>query len=308
MHATMRYYHGNAELADQLAARSDEVQSLLRAVDGFRSYYMVRLDDATVSITICDDEAGTTESTRVAGDGSERTCRRRRDPAHGLVRNRHHQRLTASRQLDASVSRVARAFRPEQRARPPCSCRFRESSRARRRRGCGRRLRARSGSDRHGSRPERPRPDAWRRSPTSPATTRAPRSSYVSPSSQPAGPRASARSPAESAPRLGTSEPRPGTDVDLHEGRGVGRALSPSVAPRISAVSRARRSGLVYTAAKSTSPRFAASARACARPVSLSGGSACPWKRLSRFQSVSPCLTRTIVVTKPDTVVEWISG
>ena len=63
----MRYYHGNAELADQLAARSDEVQSLLRAVDGFRSYYMVRLDDATVSITICDDEAGTTESTPVAG-------------------------------------------------------------------------------------------------------------------------------------------------------------------------------------------------------------------------------------------------
>ncbi len=47
----------------------------------------------------------------------------------------------------------------------------------------------------------------------------------------------------------------------------------------------------------------AASARACARPVSLSGGSAWPWKRLSRFQSVSPCRTRTIVVATADTVV-----
>ena len=68
MHATMRYYHGNADLADQLTARTDEVQSLLRGVDGFRAYYMVRLDDASVSITVCDDEAGTAESTRVAGD------------------------------------------------------------------------------------------------------------------------------------------------------------------------------------------------------------------------------------------------
>ena len=68
MHATMRYYHGNPDLADQLATRSDEVRSLLTAVDGFRSYSMVRLDDATVSITVCDDEAGTAESTRVAAE------------------------------------------------------------------------------------------------------------------------------------------------------------------------------------------------------------------------------------------------
>jgi hypothetical protein len=68
MHATMRYYHGNTDLADQLEPRSDEVQALLRAVEGFRSYYMVRLDDATVSITVCDDEAGTAESTRVAAE------------------------------------------------------------------------------------------------------------------------------------------------------------------------------------------------------------------------------------------------
>ena len=66
MHATMRYYHGNPGLADQLAARGDEVRALLRAVSGFQAYYLVRLDDATVSITVCDDEAGTEESTQVA--------------------------------------------------------------------------------------------------------------------------------------------------------------------------------------------------------------------------------------------------
>ena len=68
MHATMRYYHGNADLADQLAARADEIRSVVGSVAGFRAYYLVRLDDATVSITVCDDAAGTEESTRVAAE------------------------------------------------------------------------------------------------------------------------------------------------------------------------------------------------------------------------------------------------
>jgi hypothetical protein len=68
MHATMRYYAGNTALADQLAARGDEIRSVIGAVPGFHAYYLLRLDDATVSITVCDDEAGTAESTRVAAD------------------------------------------------------------------------------------------------------------------------------------------------------------------------------------------------------------------------------------------------
>src|SRR5437763_6521712 len=43
--------------------------------------------------------------------------------------------------------------------------------------------------------------------------------------------------------------------------------------------------------------RSSASARACSRPRSFNGGSACPWKRPSRFQSVSPCRARIKVVT-----------
>ena len=68
MHATMRYYAGNTELADQLATRADEIRSLMADISGFESYYLVKLDDATVSITVCEDEAGTTESSRVAAD------------------------------------------------------------------------------------------------------------------------------------------------------------------------------------------------------------------------------------------------
>jgi hypothetical protein len=66
MHATMRYYHGNTELAGQLAAREDEIRAVISAVPGFRAYYLVQLDDATVSITVCDDQAGTDESTKAA--------------------------------------------------------------------------------------------------------------------------------------------------------------------------------------------------------------------------------------------------
>lgn len=68
MHATMRYYQGNTDLADSLAGREDEIRSVISAVPGFQAYYLVKLDDATVSITVCEDEAGTAESTRVAGD------------------------------------------------------------------------------------------------------------------------------------------------------------------------------------------------------------------------------------------------
>jgi hypothetical protein len=68
MHTTMRYYAGDSDLADRLAARSDEIRSVISEVPGFQAYYLVKLDDATVSITVCDDEAGTAESTRVAAE------------------------------------------------------------------------------------------------------------------------------------------------------------------------------------------------------------------------------------------------
>jgi len=67
MHATIRHY-ASRELADQLAAHSDEVESLIGTVHGLRSYHLIRTEDGCASITVCDDQAGTEESTQIAGN------------------------------------------------------------------------------------------------------------------------------------------------------------------------------------------------------------------------------------------------
>lgn len=66
MYATIRRYANNPDLADRLAARSDEVRALISGVAGFRAYHLVRSNDGTASITVCDDKAGTEESNRLA--------------------------------------------------------------------------------------------------------------------------------------------------------------------------------------------------------------------------------------------------
>jgi hypothetical protein len=66
MHANIRRYVGNARLADELVARQDEVKSLISGVPGFRAYYLIRAGNDTVSVTVCDDEAGTQRSNGVA--------------------------------------------------------------------------------------------------------------------------------------------------------------------------------------------------------------------------------------------------
>jgi hypothetical protein len=66
MYASVRRYAGNADLADKLAARKDEVVPLISAVAGLRGYYLIRAGDDTVSVTVCDDEAGAQESNAVA--------------------------------------------------------------------------------------------------------------------------------------------------------------------------------------------------------------------------------------------------
>ena len=66
MYATIRRYVGNPGLADELAARRDEVKAGIEPVQGFRKYFLIKSGDGTASITICDDEAGAEESNRAA--------------------------------------------------------------------------------------------------------------------------------------------------------------------------------------------------------------------------------------------------
>jgi len=68
MHATIRQYSGSGteELFDALEQREPEVRELISTVPGFVSYVAVRTGAGGTTVTICQDEAGTDESTRRA--------------------------------------------------------------------------------------------------------------------------------------------------------------------------------------------------------------------------------------------------
>ncbi len=68
MHAVVRSYTGSAKLIDEMARRSDEVEQLIGSVGGFVAYHAVRSGDRLVTISICQDEEGTTETTRRAAE------------------------------------------------------------------------------------------------------------------------------------------------------------------------------------------------------------------------------------------------
>ena len=68
MHAVIRTYSGQGakELFDLLEQRKAEVESVIRSVSGFQAYTLIRTDDGGVTVTVCQDKAGTDESLRVA--------------------------------------------------------------------------------------------------------------------------------------------------------------------------------------------------------------------------------------------------
>ena len=66
MHAAIRWYGGNLELADQLASRAEEVKAVIGGIAGFQAYYLVRVEGGTVTISVFDDQAGADESNRAA--------------------------------------------------------------------------------------------------------------------------------------------------------------------------------------------------------------------------------------------------
>jgi heme-degrading monooxygenase HmoA len=69
MHAVIRHYRGNSQLFDELERRTTEVETVIRGVSGFVSYYLVRTaDGGGFSVSVFEDKAGTDESIRVAAD------------------------------------------------------------------------------------------------------------------------------------------------------------------------------------------------------------------------------------------------
>jgi hypothetical protein len=69
MYAVVRTYSGQgaSEVFDVIAQRAEEVKDLISGVPGFVSYAAVRSGDGGVTVTVCEDKAGTDESTQRAG-------------------------------------------------------------------------------------------------------------------------------------------------------------------------------------------------------------------------------------------------
>ena len=68
MHAVVRNYSGSGakELFGMLEGRKGEVEELIRSVTGFVAYTLIRTDDGGVTVTVCQDKAGTDESLQIA--------------------------------------------------------------------------------------------------------------------------------------------------------------------------------------------------------------------------------------------------
>ena len=64
MHAVVRSYSGAGakELFDLLVQRKDDVETVIRGVTGFVAYTLVQTPDGGISVTVCQDKAGTDES------------------------------------------------------------------------------------------------------------------------------------------------------------------------------------------------------------------------------------------------------
>ena len=68
MYAVVRTYSGQgaSELFDLLGQREEDVKALISGVPGFVNYVAVRSGDGGVTVTVCEDKAGTDESSRRA--------------------------------------------------------------------------------------------------------------------------------------------------------------------------------------------------------------------------------------------------
>jgi hypothetical protein len=70
MYVVVRRYTGASALIDAMVQKEQVVRDLISTVPGFQAYYAARTGggDAVATVTVCDDKAGTDESTRRAGE------------------------------------------------------------------------------------------------------------------------------------------------------------------------------------------------------------------------------------------------
>ena len=66
VHAVIRAYSGNSELADALVEHADEVRQLISGISGFKAYYVLKLDEGTSTVSVFENQQGAEESNRAA--------------------------------------------------------------------------------------------------------------------------------------------------------------------------------------------------------------------------------------------------
>lgn len=62
MHAVIRKYSGSRDVVEEARSKFGLLEQTMRGVPGFVAYYFLETDDGVTTITIAEDEAGTTES------------------------------------------------------------------------------------------------------------------------------------------------------------------------------------------------------------------------------------------------------
>lgn len=68
MYIVVRTWTNAGVLADAMLERQQDVTDIISGVPGFVAYYATRAGDTLTSVTVCDSQAGTEESTRLAGE------------------------------------------------------------------------------------------------------------------------------------------------------------------------------------------------------------------------------------------------
>jgi hypothetical protein len=82
MYAVVRTYSGQgaSELFELLGQREEDVKALISGVPGFVNYAALRSGDGGVTVTVCEDKAGTDESSRRAAEWVKENVSTTTDP------------------------------------------------------------------------------------------------------------------------------------------------------------------------------------------------------------------------------------
>ena len=62
MHAVIRKYTSSPDVMDEARPKMHHLEQTMRGTPGFVAYYFLETDDGITTITITEDETGTTES------------------------------------------------------------------------------------------------------------------------------------------------------------------------------------------------------------------------------------------------------